>query len=83
MPRAQFLVTVDAPSDVSIKEVRLYIRDAVEGMCKSLRPPGTYDVYDEGDPLYFIGDNVRVRRATPKALRHALIPHENLERNTK
>lgn len=50
-----FLVTVDLPKDVTIKQMRDYIEEAVGTWCRSLDP--------ENNPLFDIdADSVKVRR---------------------
>lgn len=65
MKRLSFHVEIDQPEGTSVQEVKEYIECALESWCKSYRPPGSEDEYDEGDPLFDIGETVLVKRAKP------------------
>ena len=62
MPKkVQILVNVTIPDHelklgATANKVMDYIRDALRTDCKSLRPPGSYDDEDNGDPLFYFSD---------------------------
>lgn len=63
--KRQFMVNIDVPKGVTIKDVRQYIFDAVSSYCGALQPPGYGpggpDENEPGDPLWGIGNNVTVK----------------------
>lgn len=64
MPRiVKFRVEFPLPPGATIPEAQAYVEEAVSTWRGSLRPPGSYEPDDEGDPMYGLdGDTVRVTR---------------------
>lgn len=54
MKRVYLTVSFLVPSGVKSTDCREYVYDAVSTWRGQLRPPGGYDVYDEGDPLWHL-----------------------------
>lgn len=54
-----FLVLLDKPEDVGIRDMQDYIRDAVKSSCGGFEPPG---IDSAGDPRWEIGKSVEVIR---------------------
>ncbi len=57
-----FVVLLDQPEDVTIADMKAYIRDAVGTWCGQFEPPGGSDVDSPGDPRWRMGDTVKVFR---------------------
>lgn len=61
--RVEFLVSFVRPPKAKDVDMREYILDAVATWRGSLRPPGTYGEFDEGDPMFDLdGDTVKVKK---------------------
>lgn len=57
--RRKFIVTVDIPEGASVRDMEIYIREAVECWAKSFDP--------QNDPMFDLDpDSVRCRRMTAK-----------------
>lgn len=52
MKTEQYIVTLERPCNVGVRELAAYIKEAVGTWGGVFRPPGAYDEYDEGDPLF-------------------------------
>lgn len=50
----KYIVDVELPDNINRMSMKEYINDAIKTMCKSYRPPGSYDSQDPGDPLFNI-----------------------------
>ncbi len=68
MTTKRFIVELDIPDDVSFIRMKDYIQEAVATWKGQLRPPGSLDSMDAGDPLFLLdGDSVKVMGYRRKA----------------
>jgi len=61
--RVEFKVSLEQPAGATIEDIRDYIDTAITTWWGQLRPPGSYDDNDPGDPLWYLDETtVRVTR---------------------
>ncbi len=46
-------VIIDVPKEVEVDELAKYVKDAVDNWGGQLRPPGSLNEEDPGDPLFY------------------------------
>ena len=63
-----FVVRFELPDGAGLNDAKQYVEDAVHSWAGSLRPPGSYNESDEGDPMFGLNrasvgvETLRIRR---------------------
>ncbi len=65
-----FLVSFRCPEGASARECRAYVEEAIKTQRGSLRPPGSHDEADDGDPMWSLDEaSVKIRKFHAKRRR--------------